>query len=123
MHGDKAVSESAGAILARFKHDGTDYDCTSYARFVSRLQRVHGEWKILTLEAVYDKDTIHPVVPGSSQTSFDLGSGRESYKCLSWLLSQKGFKVDQALPGTDLPDSIERFMKPHMRWLQVESVV
>ncbi|GJN75825.1 hypothetical protein PLICBS_009931 [Purpureocillium lilacinum] len=118
VNGDKAVSESTGSIMVRFRHNDIDYDCTSYARFVSRLERVDGIWRMLTLEAIYERDTIQPAFPGTSAASFDIRGGRESYKCLGWLLLQKGFSVDQDLPGTDIPESVEGFMKDHRHWLQ-----
>ena len=119
VHGDKALSESTGSIMARFQHGGASYDCTSYARFVSRLQRVDGDWKMLTLEAIYERDTIQPSFPGvPSAPPLDIKTGRESYKCLGWLLSQKGFNVDQGLPGTDLPESVQSFMEEHSQWLR-----
>ncbi|UNI22994.1 hypothetical protein JDV02_008836 [Purpureocillium takamizusanense] len=118
VNGDKAVSESTGSIMARFRHHGVDYDCTSYARFVSRLERVDGEWKMLTLEALYERDTIRPAFPGTSTEAFDVGGGRASYKGLGWLLSQNGFSVDQDLPGADMPESVDVLMDSHRQWLQ-----
>ena len=115
--GNKAVSDSTGVISARFEHEGVEYDLISYARFVSRLERLDTEWKMLTLEAIYEKDTIQPVVPNTSKATFDLGDSRASYKCLSWVLAQKGFSIDQDLPGPDVPGSTEKLMEGHLEWL------
>ncbi len=119
INGDKAVSESTGSILARFKHEESEYDCTSYARFISRLERVQGQWKLLSLEAIYEKDMIHPVKPEGSLRTFNIdASSRPSYRCLAWVLVQKGFEIDQTLPGVDIPSSVETLMNSCYDWLR-----
>ena len=119
IKGDRAVSESTGSILARFDHEGSEYDCTSYARFISRLERVEGQWKILTLEVIYEKDMIHPVKPEGFLKTFNLDDkARPSYRCLAWLLVQKGFQIDQSLPGADIPSSGEALLNDCYNWLQ-----
>lgn len=117
INGNKAVSESTGAIYARFNYQGTPYDCISYGRFISRLERDGNEWKMCTLEVIYDKDTIQPVTPGTA-TQIQLDpEARESYKCLHWVLAQNGYAIDRTLPGTDQPGSGEALMKQCFEWL------
>ncbi len=119
LRGKRAVTESTGSILVRFKHEGVEYDCTSYTRFISRLEQVEGDWKILTLEAIYDRDTIQPVKPeGAAAKALVLDKARPSYQCLSWLLSQSGFKIDQTLPGVDIPGSGEELVSSCLSWLR-----
>lgn len=117
QRGSKAVSESIGSILARFKHEGVDYDCNSYVRYVSRLERVDSGWKVTSLEVIYDKDTIIPVSPTTEARHLSVNGGRESYKCLAWVLAQNGFEVDQTLPGSDLPGSVEKLTEAALGWL------
>ena len=117
-NGDKAVSESTGNIQIRFELGGVSYDCISWTRFISRLERVSGEWKLLSLEAIYERDTITPSVPSTEmQVNLGIKGGRASYRCISWLLSQKGFEIDQTLPGTDIPASEAALMKTTLGWL------
>ncbi|KAJ5833626.1 hypothetical protein N7474_001937 [Penicillium riverlandense] len=119
VNGDKAVTESTGSINARFNLEGHDYDCASYARFISRLQKVNGEWKLLTLHAIYDRDTITPAVPMSSPpANFDLTGYRPSYNCIGWLLARKGFQINQDLPGSDRPELIAQLMDEAWNWLK-----
>jgi hypothetical protein len=116
---EKALSESTGSINSRFHVDGHDYDCASYARFISRLEKVNGEWKILTLEAVYDRDTITPALPMfSTPAKFDMEGHRDSYRCIGWLLAGKGFEINRDLPGTDRPESVTRLMHEAFTWLK-----
>lgn len=115
----KALAESTGSINSRFRMDGHEYDCASYARFISRLERVNGEWKMLTLEAIYDKDTITPALPMvSAPAKFDMEGHRDSYRCIGWLLAGKGFQVNRDLPGTDRPESVTKFMDESFTWLK-----
>lgn len=118
FNGNKAVSESTGAIHARFKHEGVSYDCISYGRFISRLERDGDEWKLCTLEVIYDKDALQPVTPGGSAQTIQLDpEARESYKCLHWVLAQNGYAIDRSLPGTDQPGSGEKLMRDSFEWL------
>ncbi|EHK17929.1 uncharacterized protein TRIVIDRAFT_67153 [Trichoderma virens Gv29-8] len=119
LNGNKALSESTGSISIRFNHDGHQYDCVSHTRFVSRLEKIGSEWKLLTLEAIYDRDYIRPVLPMLATTlPLSLPTwGRESYKCIAWVLSQKGFTIQQNLPGLDQPSSCEEFMNKSFAWL------
>jgi hypothetical protein len=116
---EKALAESTGSINSRFCIDGHDYDCASYARFISRLEKVNGEWKLLTLDAIYDRDTITPALPMlSTPAKFDMEGHRDSYRCIGWLLAGKGFEVNRDLPGTDRPGSVTNLMDEAFIWLK-----
>lgn len=118
VNGNKALTESTGSISIRFSFNGVEYDCVSLTRFISRLEYVDSEWKLLTLEAIYDRDYISPTTPVSEFAELPLPKeGRASYKCISWLLSLKGFKVKQDLPGVDDAASCTKLMKESLAWL------
>jgi hypothetical protein len=60
------------------------YNLTSYARLISRLNLMSGIWKLLTLEAIYEKDIIVPSFPYSSPRVISLNeTARESYRGLT----------------------------------------
>lgn len=121
VNGDKAMSESTGSISIRFTLDDVDYDCVSYTRFISRLQRVDSEWKMLTLEAIYERDSIVPVTPVPLSKWDPIlvpTSGRDSYRWIGWLLSRNGFQINPYLPGIDRPTSVTRLMKESWSWLK-----
>lgn len=115
----RALSDSAGSINSRFEYEGNDYDCASFARFISRLEKVGREWKMLTLEAIYDRDTIMPALPIPRPARFDMEGHRASYRCIGWLLSRKGFQVNRDLPGTDRPETVGAFMEDSLNWLSL----
>ena len=118
IRGSKALSESTGNIQIRTQHQGEEYDLVSWTRFISRLSKTTEGWRLLTLDAIYDRDTLTPVLPIQTATikSHDLGP-RMSYRCISWVLSQRGFKIRQDLPGTDWPESVAKLMKSAFDWL------
>ena len=114
----KALSESTGNIQIRIQHGGDEHDLVSWTRFISRLSKTTDGWRLLTLDAIYDRDTLTPVIPtqATAVKLDDLGS-RTSYRCLSWVLSERGFKIKQDLPGTDRPESVAKLMKSALDWL------
>lgn len=117
LNGKKALTESTGSISIRLQQGGEAFECVSYNRFISRLELVEDEWKLLSLEAIYVRDFITPLMPERT-ASFDFPeNSRESYKCISWVLSQKGFIIKQDLPGADDPNSCARFMDANFTWL------
>ncbi|KAJ5897399.1 hypothetical protein N7504_007687 [Penicillium tannophilum] len=117
--GEKAFTESVGTIQVRICLDDKDYDCVSHSRFISRLNKTDQGWKLVSLIVIYDRDSLVPTMPSVSSLDFDFDFSkvRESYKCLSWVMSQKGFQIDQTLPGTDDPDSVTKLMDEGHAWL------
>jgi hypothetical protein len=117
---NRAVSEAQGNIAVRFEIGGKEFELTSWTRFLSKVERVDGEWKMLTLEPIYVQDGIVSVLPGGGEVAKGevWSSGpRESYKCLAWVLGLKGYKIDLELAGTDRPETVERLMRGYFEWL------
>lgn len=74
---------------------------------------------MLTLEAIYDRDTNTPVLPMlSAPSEFDMEGHRASYRCIGWLLAGKGFAVNRDLPGADRPESVTSLMNKSFAWLK-----
>lgn len=63
VRGERATSEVNVAILVRQNISGIEVDLTSYARFVDRLERRSGEWKMIERACVYEQDRLDPVEP------------------------------------------------------------
>jgi hypothetical protein len=51
------------AILVRQAIGGVEVDLTSYARFVDRLERRDGRWRIVERATIYEQDRLDPVLP------------------------------------------------------------
>ena len=80
--GDRAILETDAMVLGRnFFAEGQLFDFTYYLRFFDRLEKRQGTWRILSMTAIYDKDRIDPVIPGSVPPSHFAGvklEGEES---------------------------------------------
>jgi len=70
VRGGRAVLESDVQILTRDLLDGCLFDCTSFARFLDLIEKRDGAWRIVKWTAVYDKDRLDPVLPGSIPPAF-----------------------------------------------------
>src|SRR5262245_56268862 len=61
VNGDRALAETNVVIFVRQKIDGVLVDMTSHARFLDRLERAGGRWRILERNAIYESDRLDPV--------------------------------------------------------------
>lgn len=59
--GDRALSEVNVTIMVRAKTPAGEVDTTSYARFIDRIEKRDGTWRIVKRVAVYEKDRADPV--------------------------------------------------------------
>lgn len=66
IHGERAVLETDIQILMREYIEGRLYDYVSWCRFVDRVEKRHGEWRIVEWSAIFDKDRLDPVLPGDA---------------------------------------------------------
>jgi SnoaL-like domain len=66
VKGERAQAETNVVILVRQEIEGIPTDMTSRARFLDRLERRAGAWKILERAAIYEQDRIDPVVPSQA---------------------------------------------------------
>jgi hypothetical protein len=61
--GARALAETNVTILVRQQIEGVWVDLTSRARFLDRIERREGRWRILERAAVYEQDRLDPVEP------------------------------------------------------------
>jgi hypothetical protein len=66
VNGGRALSECNVAILVRQTINGIEVDLTSYARFLDRLERREGRWRIAERVTVYEQDRLDPVLPSAA---------------------------------------------------------
>jgi hypothetical protein len=118
--GDRALVESQGQIVIRRLVDGVEVDVTVWCRFLARLERRSGEWRLKSFDSVYGKDRLDPVIPGQAVAidEAELAAGRASYKFLTYLNNRSGTPVPQDLPGDDRPDLLAAFYADAEDWLQ-----
>lgn len=90
----RALAETSVQILGRATLSGVTVDNTSYARFLDRLIRQDGIWRIAERIAIYEKDRLDPVVPSPAFDRFmnetDFSSIPEAYRYLGYRLVEGG---------------------------------
>jgi len=65
VNGARATSEVNAAILVRQTIDGVTVDLTSQARFLDRLERRNGDWRMVERVTVYEQDRLDAVEPSA----------------------------------------------------------
>jgi hypothetical protein len=107
VKGDRALLETDAMVMGRTAFAGHLFDFTLYIRLYDRLERRQGEWKILRMDAIYDRDRLDPVIPGAVPASFfdgvDLTGPDTAVALMRWRLQKRGGKVAHDIPlrGTD----------------------
>ena len=113
-----ALAESVGQITCRFDHQSHEYDVTSWFRSISRMEKAHGSWKMLSFQPIYIRDDIKPV--GSApQLDFEQVKEwpRKSYRYIAWHIMQSGGQPRQDLYGEDDEKSVETVRSQSQQWL------
>ena len=117
----KGIAFSTGSVTIRLTYEEVEYDVVSWVRFVSKVQKLENVgWRLLSLEAIYDRDSLVPTKPiaGSSQPPvIETASSRASYKYLTWALTLRGYNIAQDLPGTDDKKSMKKCLDAANKWL------
>lgn len=107
LNGDRAILETDTMVMNRSRFKGHLFDYTIYLRLYDRMERRGGEWRILRMDAIYDKDRLDPVIPGSLPADFFDGvplEGPQAQLGLTrWRMAQRGgqFPSDVPVGGTD----------------------
>ena len=66
LNGARATAETNVAILVRQTIDGVAVDLSSQGRFLDRLERRSGDWRMVERATVYEKDRLDPVEPSET---------------------------------------------------------
>jgi hypothetical protein len=119
IRGSRALTETAVALETRNMVDGVECDLTSYLRLLSRVEHRAGGWRLMTLSAIYERDTLTPVIPGQNPTlDLDLlAAQRPSYRFLAYVQKRIGWPSHDDLPGDDQPDLVATVHNANNSWL------
>lgn len=122
LDGDRAVIDVSAGIEVRTDLDGVEVDLTSYARLIYRTERTASTWRIVSLDPVYERDTIAPAVPDTlvHVDPTDLAPYRPPYRLLAHTLALLGYEVAHDLYGDDQPDPVETLYRTAFTWLHAE---
>jgi SnoaL-like domain len=121
VNGDRALVESRSQIQNRSEIDGVAVDTVQYVRFVSRVRRTPGGWRLATFEGIYEKGTIAPVNPHDAVpvdwAEVTAATPRTSYQLHAWAISRRGYAVPDDLLGDDEPQQLRKFYAAEEAWL------
>ncbi len=79
VNGGRATAETSVAILVRQTIDGVPVDLTSNGRFLDRLERRDGVWRMVERAALYEKDRLDPVEPSPKFDAMMVSAGAQKY--------------------------------------------
>ncbi|KAK4500578.1 hypothetical protein PRZ48_008767 [Zasmidium cellare] len=103
VNGNRAISDSAIFITRAFDYSGHEYELGSRLRALSRFVKVDGEWKMLSLEAIYIRDRLISTSPIAPKENIVLDEEKmafpKEYRWTAWLMSIGG----KVTPRNDLP--------------------
>ena len=95
---DRALLETDAMVLVRDRFDGHLFDFTWYIRMYDRVERRQGEWRILRMTAIYDKDRADPVVPGAVPASFFAGAKLDGPESAIAMMRFRSEKMGRTVP-------------------------
>lgn len=120
VNGDRAIAETNVVIIRRASLDSVLVDITIYGHFYSRVERREGVWGILTLDVIYEKDTLVLVNPADHlEISWEeLEKGPEGYRFSTYNLRKLGYTVrTDSLYTTVQPERVAQLFAKGNDWL------
>ena len=121
LHHERALAETNTLIIRRSLLHEVLIDATIYCRLVSRVERRQGIWRMLTLDAIYEKDTVVPVYPEERPPldRAELTQAPGAYQFTAYNLQRLGYHVDpEQLCSTTEPERVARFYQEAYTWLR-----
>lgn len=110
------MCEAYGEIKSRPTLNRLQYDLTSATTFLIKLVRLEKEWKIISLDCIYDSDNLVPLIY-AAENPFSIKFPRQSYRCLAHVLEKTGgYKMDETLPGWDRPADAQTILREARKW-------
>lgn len=121
LNGDRAVAECITAIQIRCPLDGDTVDMSTHTRLHYRLEKREGVWKILSMEPIYEKDSMASVYPDGTFTADreELASYRPSYANMMLRQVHYGLTPNGDLAGEDRPESVAAVYKVSSEFLGI----
>jgi hypothetical protein len=121
VNGERALAETSAVILVRQAIDGVTVDMTSRARFLDRLERRQGRWRMLERAAIYEQDRLDPVEPcdafASVMRSASASSYPESYRYMAVRLAAAGRPLAEPVHHDGSAPTTELYAR-YETWLQ-----
>jgi hypothetical protein len=121
LAGERGVISLPIAIESYPTIDEVECVLSAYARHLYRLERKRGAWKIVQLDAIYERDELTPSIPGETVRidPSELAGLRVPYRLLAWNLGRAGYEVSQDLPADDRPEHVARMYSAAFAWAEI----
>jgi len=122
LNGHRAIASLPAIIDIPAVVKGVEAQLSSYARFIYRVERRDGLWRISFFDSIYMRDELVPAIPGQvvPVTSEDVAPFRSSYRMLCYLLSLTGYTPSQDLAGDDRPETAEAMVRDAYGWAGID---
>lgn len=120
-HGRRAIVECITAIQIRCELDDDLVDLSTHTRLHYRAEKRNGIWKLLTMDAIYEKDTMKSAFTDGSFTASreELAQYRPTYANMMLRQVKYGGHPNGELAGEDRPESITQLYESSSNWLGV----
>ena len=120
VSGERATAETTIVIIVRQSIENLAVDMTSRARFLDRLERRDGAWKILERAAVYEQDRLDPVVPSEAfaRMMSDVPAAQypEPYRYMAVRLASAGRPLAEPVHYDGAPHT-QALVARYQKWL------
>jgi len=118
INGNKAISLTMATIQVRSELDGYPVELQSDVKLLYRTQKIDGIWYVVSMDGIYEKDSLVPVYPNSNITVpvEEISKFRSSYANLSYVFSKQGYDIDANLPGIDKPETVKKIYEEAEVW-------
>jgi hypothetical protein len=118
IESERAIAQTRMSINVRSRLDGVEVDAVCTGRFLDRVEKREGAWRITKRSVIYEKDRLDPVDPqaGISLDPDLLGRFPEGYRHLAYLQTRNGAQVNANLPTASGP-ALERLLREAKAWL------
>ena len=119
-NGDRAIAECIVMIQIRCPLDGDIVDLSTHTRLHYRVEKREGVWKICSMDAIYEKDTMRSVFTDGtfSADRKELETYRPTYANMMLRQVHYGGNPNGDLAGEDRPESIEKLYRESSVWLE-----
>jgi hypothetical protein len=120
VNGDRATAETNCAILVRQTIAGVEVDLTSYARFLDRLERRGGAWRMVERVTVYEQDRLDAVAPSEKfaalMASADVAKFPAPYRYMAYRVEAAGRALAEPVHYDGRPET-EALKARYAAWL------
>ena len=98
---DRAVATMGCTLSLRADVDGVEVDLDQFTKLLYRAERREGQWKLMGLTGIYERDKLTPTIPGVplSIDPHKIQDYRRSYRLFSYVHGKRGHPMKQDLPG------------------------